>query len=1658
MGIPNKKLFDEVNLGNLKFIKDNEYYIYENQHISDSIWNIKKWIITINNNEIQSKKLEFSLNTTFFINQIQNLLTKTYSKLFNQLHVITQNTNEFWLFCTFKYPNLIQTNIKKLENSLLKINDGLIGFKLSILCENNKLSLYISDRFGLAKIPADLLLYTIKYIYKAFDINDNIEKLLIQNNQVSLFHLTLTPEIILLQLEQKFLYPNYYINKHNNKYLIYKNNLFSIEEQNTTKLNLINTKELINMNIFSVEILESKEINSELYKIDKTILQTNLHIVKKQLLKPLQQKTHNIFITRRLALISMSQHQSKYINLINEALTIEPDNLLWLSYILQATYKNNKNSYELLEKLFHTLVQKIPSISSHITLKNFFTKMFGYIFYKHDYTKAEKYLLTYLKHDKTSIEALYVLQYIYEQIQDSIKQQKILEFLLNQDITSALKALIHKKLFKIKKKDSILKAIEHGLIALQYIHDDSAFILEVIDIMLNTNQEKQAVILIQMILDQSHNIKKNIEHILKCKIASIWIEKFHREDLAIKYLEDIYTEQNDNIHVLNYLEKIYENQNQKTKLIEILKHKFNYELTKNNKNSTQTFIKLFDIYINNKNFKDAFNILCEYSKFNQLNTEILDMILKYENESIDWNLIYQYVINNIKNNDDKIQIILTKICSTKLKNNSLAIKHLNLIQDYNLIDVQTIQELINFMITNKQYDILTNICITHPELISNNKELIKILLNNSHNVAIEQKEKLSLMLYAQDPQEIQKLHEITQYYKNTNEIHKMLLLIDTILATHTSINLKKYWLEYAIEQIISMNYQKIIENKLEQYIQKLVKYSEDYNSTIKKIIEMLNHTPYSKLKILSKYCIDLLQNNILPQINEESYEYLLKDTPKTLTTVYIQLAQQNKNNLEKYKHYLIKALQMYLIYKPQKAGKILNTMLELSKISLIPIQLLTQIKTTNLWQHNPNLYLTILENQINKLDNKSEKINLIKEAANIAANVTNDIKKAESLYKNMLQYTDNIWEIYLELYKLYERNNDFEQSETYLKKALSEIKLLYDKPEEAITVINQLIKKYDQKTYVEQIINKHLLQIAQSSNIDLIYKLTPILIELQIFKEDIYDQLIQYCINIKDIETLTKLFIIYIQNIIHKNDVENLYTKIKNLILNNHQTTEEWVLFLTQISKEIDNINTKKEIKAIMLTNISLDLFENNFHIDKVYELMQEAYILNKQESKIWIPLYMLKKDYVSKNELKQYLEEILPLVIQNKNIIKKYPVTLENLIKELQQFATESTIKVLQSISDNIRQDNIQNETDTDSTQNRLEQKSQISTNSLSTSHSSSKNTVINWKEVILKLEVPPNATTLIFNYPFENILEKHIALQCISLLTGNFDELKQWQWQVWRYPEHYSYPLNAKPRLPNNFMHAKYFSPTFKLIMLTTSFLAKANKDLFSIRNILRKHNYTSKMLKELRIKLEYDDMFFIKTGLTKYQDKIKQQKYIFYHLPNLKKEIYFIPKERTFYFDKLFYGNLPPSIIFHKILAYMLAIDFNYFIYLNLDIQNHVLPQLFYLYEYLTSSILSKLSKSIDPLYLEIKKNISSINKNTFKILYQKADLSIAELNTIKMVMKNHIYKILIAETLDIIGVFESITTTNLLQQNLSLYSILEISPYFKNLLKYATQLKL
>ena len=106
--------------------------------------------------------------------------------------------------------------------------------------------------------------------------------------------------------------------------------------------------------------------------------------------------------------------------------------------------------------------------------------------------------------------------------------------MLNQDITSALKSLIHKKLFKIKKKDSILKAIEDGLIALQYIHDDSTFILEVIDAMLNTNQEKQAVILIQMILDQSHNIKKNINKRKRCIFFSIFIKNINQHKKKIK--------------------------------------------------------------------------------------------------------------------------------------------------------------------------------------------------------------------------------------------------------------------------------------------------------------------------------------------------------------------------------------------------------------------------------------------------------------------------------------------------------------------------------------------------------------------------------------------------------------------------------------------------------------------------------------------------------------------------------------------------------------------------------------------------------------------------------------------------------------------------------------------------------------------------------------------------------------------------------------------------------------------------------------------------------------------------------------------------------------------------------------------------------------------
>ena len=331
-------------------------------------------------------------------------------------------------------------------------------------------------------------------------------------------------------------------------------------------------------------------------------------------------------------------------------------------------------------------------------------------------------------------------------------------------------------------------------------------------------------------------------------------------------------------------------------------------------------------------------------------------------------------------------------------------------------------------------------------------------------------------------------------------------------------------------------------------------------------------------------------------------------------------------------------------------------------------------------------------------------------------------------------------------------------------------------------------------------------------------------------------------------------------------------------------------------------------------------------------------------------------------------------------------------------------------------------------------------------------------WRLAVIKGDFNADLTSRLLQQAFASELEKHLAIQCVALVGGNCDRLSQWHWRVWRKPDEFGYPLNGKDRFPAQSSPPILHSTLHKFIIMATPLLVKVFRDRFSLGLLQKKLSLSSAQLNKLRKPLAWDKGLLKEVGLHLFAERLSEQNFQIFSLNGLGGELFYDGLRRAIYLDEVYFRKVPPSHLFHRLLGLIWSIRVHYFVPLALNPRRDVIPFLGRLHVHMSRQGFSKLKSQLSG-GSNFDKELQGADLRSLRDVHEKLGMPTDEqVLQLWEAMQTHLYRMLLAETLDVIGLFESLLNDDLLRVNgLKHSEIYQRSPYCKGLIEFITKLK-
>lgn len=331
-------------------------------------------------------------------------------------------------------------------------------------------------------------------------------------------------------------------------------------------------------------------------------------------------------------------------------------------------------------------------------------------------------------------------------------------------------------------------------------------------------------------------------------------------------------------------------------------------------------------------------------------------------------------------------------------------------------------------------------------------------------------------------------------------------------------------------------------------------------------------------------------------------------------------------------------------------------------------------------------------------------------------------------------------------------------------------------------------------------------------------------------------------------------------------------------------------------------------------------------------------------------------------------------------------------------------------------------------------------------------------WEELVTLKEAPKGSVAQLLTQDFDSDIQKHVSLQAVAMLNGEYSVLNDWKHCVWRNAAARTYPHDGRKRLPKSIIDPILKTDLRSLIVNLSPLFAQVYIENFSLQGLAKRQNVKLDAIQKRISPLEWNSTVLAQFGFLRYAHRFNERRYKAFNMTGLGSEIFFEGKTRSFYFDVSYYQQKPLGRLFYGILTKIWALRLGYFGFVSLDITKDVFPCIAKFKEYFApKTMFSTLNFSKD-----VYKQFYDSSLGDKAKLYEATlfGFKSEQLFSLQNAMNDHIYKLLVADTLDLVGITEYITQEDVLElgPEANLKALQKKSIYIKSLFKVFTELDL
>lgn len=332
-------------------------------------------------------------------------------------------------------------------------------------------------------------------------------------------------------------------------------------------------------------------------------------------------------------------------------------------------------------------------------------------------------------------------------------------------------------------------------------------------------------------------------------------------------------------------------------------------------------------------------------------------------------------------------------------------------------------------------------------------------------------------------------------------------------------------------------------------------------------------------------------------------------------------------------------------------------------------------------------------------------------------------------------------------------------------------------------------------------------------------------------------------------------------------------------------------------------------------------------------------------------------------------------------------------------------------------------------------------------------------WQQASRNFQVMEGLTLALLREPLKDPLEQMMALQVAALLENKASLLDQAKNRIWRKPEEATFEQRWTDRMVREMFHPGIKSPLARLLKTLYPIFMQQFASAMNLAGVSERLRQRPDEILKARKALDWQDEVIQRSGMRSYARFMADNGYHLFHLPAVEDQFQFDFEKRDIYIERTYFMAVPSTHLYHRLNFLTRAVSLDYYPFLHLSASNDIFP------------FLMKCRRSIEDSQSEAFKRVLGTEKDPLKVMLSQAkdrdylDQLFREVGTVTPDKINRIvgsfvdqiYRLNLAETLDLVGIVESIGNVDLIGGGASSVPLLNQSPAAKNVLMFAAELR-